>query len=94
MKQNNKNMKSIFSMKNKTVAIFGGSGKIGVNFARTLSLAGANVVVLDLKIKKKNKKNKKISFIRCDVGSENQFESSIKSILNKCRIYLVIMELP
>lgn len=83
MRKNNSNINSIFSLKNKTVAIFGGSGKIGDNFAHTLSLAGANVIILDLKIRKKNRKNKKISFIKCDVGSENQIEDSINNIIKK-----------
>jgi NAD(P)-dependent dehydrogenase (short-subunit alcohol dehydrogenase family) len=55
--QNNKqdkfNYENIFSMKNKKVVIFGGTGNLGLNFSRTLSSAGAKVYLLD-KIKKKN----------------------------------------
>ena len=54
--QNNKqdkfNYENIFSMKNKKVVIFGGTGNLGLNFSRTLSSAGAKVYLLD-KIKKK-----------------------------------------
>ena len=46
------NFIKIFSMKNKVVAIFGGSGKLGQEFAKTLSQNGAKVYILD--IKKKN----------------------------------------
>ena len=51
--KNKRKISTIFDMNNKTVAIFGGAGKIGTNFAQVLSLAGANVIILDLK-KKKN----------------------------------------
>ena len=54
--QNNKqdkfNYENIFSMKNKKVVIFGGTGNLGLNFSRTLSSAGAKIYLLD-KIKKK-----------------------------------------
>ena len=55
--QNNKqdkfNYENIFSMKNKKVVIFGGTGNLGLNFSRTLSSAGAKVYLLDKKKKKK-----------------------------------------
>ena len=38
-------------MKNKVVAIFGGSGKLGQEFAKTLSQNGAKVYILDIKKK-------------------------------------------
>ena len=48
----NFNYKNIFSMHNKKVVIFGGTGKLGINFSKTLSAAGAKVYLLD-KVKKK-----------------------------------------
>ena len=49
--QNNKqdkfNYENIFSMKNKKVVIFGGTGNLGLNFSKTLSSAGAKVYLLD-----------------------------------------------
>ena len=81
--KNKRKISTIFDMNNKTVAIFGGAGKIGTNFAQVLSLAGANVIILDLKKKKIDKKNKKISFIKCDVGSETQIKDAINDIIKK-----------
>ena len=79
--KNKRKINAIFNMNNKTVAIFGGTGKIGTNFAKVLSLAGANVIILDIKRKKIDKKNKKISFIKCDVGSEIQIKDAINDII-------------
>ena len=50
-KKNNFDYKKIFSMKNKKVLIFGGTGNLGLNFSQILSNAGAKVYLLD-----KNKK--------------------------------------
>ena len=47
-----KNINHIFSMKNKTVVIFGGTGKLGLSFSNTLSKAGARIYLLDQKKKK------------------------------------------
>ena len=45
-----------FSLKNKKVYIFGGMGTIGKEVTRALTQFGAKIVLLDLKIKKKNLK--------------------------------------
>jgi NAD(P)-dependent dehydrogenase (short-subunit alcohol dehydrogenase family) len=50
--KNNFDYKDIFSMKNKNVVIFGGTGNLGLNFSKTLSYAGAKVYLLD-RVKKK-----------------------------------------
>jgi len=55
--KNNFDYKDIFSMKNKNVVIFGGTGNLGLNFSKTLSYAGAKVYLLDKEKKKKEKKN-------------------------------------
>ena len=49
--KNNKYSKSInlFSLQKKVIVIFGGSGKLGQEFAKTLSLNGAKVYILDIK---------------------------------------------
>ncbi len=77
-----KNKNTIFSMKNKVVAIFGGSGKIGINFAKTLQAAGAKVAIVDIKFSK-NPINKKVTFVKCDVSSENEIKNSISFIIKK-----------
>ena len=68
MKKNTKDnfdYKNIFSMKNKKVVIFGGTGNLGINFSKTLSSAGAKIYLLD-KIKK-NIDDKNVFFLNCDV---------------------------
>ena len=51
-------------MQDKVVVIFGGSGKLGQQFSKTLRNNGAKVYVLDIK-KRINEKD--ISFLKCDV---------------------------
>ena len=84
MKKNTKNnfdYKNIFSMKNKKVVIFGGTGNLGLNFSKTLSAAGAKVYLLD-KVKK-NIENKNIFFLKCDVNSKKNIENNFKKIIKK-----------
>jgi 2-deoxy-D-gluconate 3-dehydrogenase len=82
MNQKLKAVNKIFDMSNKNVIIFGGAGKIGKNFSKILSAAGANVFILDLSCSKKIL-SKKIFFLKCDVSSETQINSSIEKIINK-----------
>ena len=77
--KNNFDFKDIFSMKNKNVVIFGGTGNLGLNFSKTLSCAGARVYLLD-KIKKKTD-DKNIFFYKCDVNSKKNIENNFKKIL-------------
>jgi NAD(P)-dependent dehydrogenase (short-subunit alcohol dehydrogenase family) len=72
--------KNLFSMKNKTVAIFGGAGKLGVQFEKVLSFYGGQVYLLDKKI---NFKEKGINYLKCDVESKKSVESAFYKILKK-----------
>ncbi len=72
---------NLFSMKNKVVAIFGGSGKLGQEFSKTLSENGAKVYILD--IKKNINKNNKIHFLKCDVQKQININSIFKKIIKK-----------
>ena len=78
---NNFNYKNIFSMHNKKVVIFGGTGKLGINFSKTLSSAGAKVYLLD-KVKKKID-NKNIIFYKCDVNSKTNVKNNFEKIIKK-----------
>ena len=80
-KYNNKQHSSLFSMQNKTVAIFGGAGKLGEEFAKTLSFYGANVYLLD--IKTKSNKNHKTFYLKCDVQKQSSINSAFEKILKK-----------
>jgi len=80
-KKNNFDYKKIFSMKNKKVVIFGGTGNLGLNFSQTLSSAGAKVFLLD-----KNKKeinNKNIIFQKCNVDLKKNISNSLNKIIKK-----------
>ena len=77
----NFNYKNIFSMHNKKVVIFGGTGKLGINFSKTLSAAGAKVYLLD-KVKKKTD-DKNIIFYKCDVNSKTNVKNIFEKIIKK-----------
>ena len=61
-------IKKIFSLKGKNIVILGGSGKLGINFSKTLVNAGAKVIIGDLK-KSFNYKN--TYFKHCDVSDNS-----------------------
>lgn len=79
--KNNKFLNDLFSMQNKTVVIFGGSGKLGQEFAKTLNYNGGKIYILD--IKKKLNTNKNFTFLKCDVEKNNQIEKAFKKIIEK-----------
>ena len=80
-KQNKFSYKNIFSMKNKKVIIFGGTGNLGLRFSQTLESAGARVYLLD-KIKK-NTNNKNIIFQKCNVDSKKNIVNNFQKIVKK-----------
>ena len=80
-KQNKFDYKNIFSMKNKKAIIFGGTGKLGINFSQTLASAGAKVYLLD-KIKKKTN-NENIIFQKCNVDSKTNISKNFQKIIKK-----------
>ena len=73
--------KNIFSMKNKNVIIFGGTGNLGLNFSHTLESAGAKVYLLDKVKKKINSKN--IIFQKCNVDSKKSIIKNFQKIIKK-----------
>ena len=79
--KSNKSFRNIFSLKNKVIVIFGGSGKLGINFSEILSEAGGKIYLLD--IKKNTTKKKNTFFIKCDVSSKKNIQSSLDIILKK-----------
>ena len=74
--------KNIFSLKNKNIVIFGGSGKIGISFSKILSSFGAKVFLLDLR-RSKNKIKKGVTFIKCDVSDEKEIQNKLNLIIKK-----------
>ena len=45
-------MKTRFNLEKKTIIVTGSSGRLGSQYAKTLSMAGANVVLADIDNKK------------------------------------------
>lgn len=73
---------NLFSMKNKTVIIFGGAGKLGLRFEKILSQNGAKVYLLDIH-NKNIKKEKNINFLKCNVGKEKSIKFAINNVIKK-----------
>ena len=81
MSKNKKfNYKNIFSLKNKKIVILGGSGKMGLNFSKSLLSAGAEVFLGDIK-KKIN--NPKIIYNYCDVSNHKSINNFFNNIIKK-----------
>ena len=76
-----KNNKNIFSLNNKTIVIFGGTGNMGLNFSSILAKSGAKVYLLDLKKKKID--NIQITFYKCDVTKINSVKRALNKIIKK-----------
>lgn len=80
-KNTHTNPNQIFSMDSKVVVIFGGTGKLGLNFSQVLSTAGGKIYLLD---KNKNKDLKeKVNFIKCDVNSKKKIHQCLNYIIKK-----------
>jgi NAD(P)-dependent dehydrogenase (short-subunit alcohol dehydrogenase family) len=79
--KNNRSLNNLFSMQNKVVVIFGGSGKLGQEFAKTLNQNGGKIYILD--IKKYSNTNKNYTFLKCDVQNNKQIEKVYKKIIKK-----------
>jgi NAD(P)-dependent dehydrogenase (short-subunit alcohol dehydrogenase family) len=60
----------LFGLKNKTVVLTGSSGRLGTRFAKVLSEAGANVILVDIE----SEKNKKL-----EIDLRKKFKTKAKS---------------
>lgn len=78
MKKNNYLKK--FSLKGKVAIVLGGFGLMGLEISKALSDAGAKVVILDLKEKRKIHKS---TFIKFDCKNYEHFEKILKLINRK-----------
>ena len=76
MKKNNFN---IFSLKGKKILIIGGSGKLGLRFAKTLKNAGGQIILADV-----NKpKNNQYAFYYCDVSNQSNVTDFTSKLIKK-----------
>jgi len=53
-------IKQIFSLKKKNIIVTGSAGRLGSQFSKILSAAGANVILVDIDIKKNSQLKKKL----------------------------------
>ena len=76
----NNNLTKLFNLDKKTVIITGSSGRLGSQYAKILSMAGANVVLADIETKKNDKlkqyiiKNFKTDPMVCQVDISQKTE--------------------
>ena len=79
-------------MKNniKNIIILGGSGRIGSEVAKNLSLKGHQIYVID---KIKNKYLDKDRSILCDISNINNFDRKLNLLLKKIKFVDVIINI-
>lgn len=81
-------LEKLFNMNDKVVIITGGTGLLGMEYAKTLSFAGAHIVLVDLnehrcreKAKELEKEfNKKMLGIKADVGNQHEVKQMVKNV--------------
>ena len=74
-----KNKFNIFSLKGKKILIIGGSGKLGLRFAKTLKNAGGQIILADV-----NKpKNNQYAFYYCDVSNQSNVADFASKLFKK-----------
>ena len=72
--QSNNYLESIFSLKNKTAVITGGSRGIGAEIVLAFIKAGANVVCIS-RSESKRPKQSNFSYYKCDISDSQKFQS-------------------
>lgn len=79
MTQSNNYLESVFSLKNKTAIITGGSRGIGAEIASAFIKAGANVICIS-RSKPAIKDQPKFSYYICDISDSQKIKSIFESI--------------
>ena len=77
--QSSNYLQSIFSLKNKTAIITGGSKGIGAEIVRAFIKAGANVVCIS-RSEPTMKRQSNFSYYKCDISDSQKFQSICKLI--------------
>ena len=81
----------IFNLQGRTALLFGGAGKMGQQFARTLGLSGANVTIADIDFGKCSDvaselfsdHSLSVSTIQCDTQDESEIVSTISETIER-----------
>ena len=95
----NSNLTKLFNLDKKTIVITGSSGRLGSQYAKILSMAGANVVLADIEIEKNKKleqyiiKNFKTDPMICqvDISQKTEIEKMKNAVLKKYKTIDVLI---
>ena len=72
-------LKNRFSLKNKKIIVLGGNGLIGSAISSLFHANGGDVIIID---KKKSKLQKKINQVICDISDIQKIEDTLKKLQN------------
>ena len=75
------NLKNLFSLKKKLIILIGGDGLIGKKILSGLIHCGAKVIVIEKRIKKKNRRN--VLYHSIDIANLRNLESKILELIEK-----------
>src|SRR3989338_356235 len=78
---NNTAIRNLFSLKNRVAIITGGAGILGMEYAKTLFLSGAKVILFDIKENFTLPINLKAKYIKVDISNKNEVDEAIKTVL-------------
>ena len=95
----NNNLTKLFNLEKKTIVITGSSGRLGSQYAKILSMAGANVVLVDIETKKNKqleqyiiKKFKTDPMIcKVDISKKTEIEKMKNDVLKKYKTIDVLI---
>ena len=91
MKNRSENLDKIFNLQDKVAVVIGGGGHLCSSMAKGLAMAGASLVIVDMRIEKakkiansiKEEFNVKTLYLEADVTNENSLKSTLKNTLNE-----------
>lgn len=91
MKNRLENLYKIFNLQDKVAVVIGGGGHLCSSMAKGLAMAGASLVIVDMRIEKakkiansiKEEFHVKTLYLEADVTHENSLKSTLKNTLNE-----------
>ncbi len=84
-------LEKIYNLKGKIFLVTGGSGFIGKNLLKNLSLLGVKVACIDIAKSKTQLKN--VVYFKCDITNEENVKITIKKIIQKFKRIDVLINL-
>lgn len=91
MKSTAENLDKIFNLKNKIAVVIGGGGHLCSSMAEGLAMAGASLVIVDMRVEKakkiantiRNKYDSETLYLEANVTDENSLDLALKKILKE-----------